>query len=53
MRPGCGFPILRLITLFTLATGMITGRIHGAYGQNELALFQLLWDELRPRELLL
>ena len=52
-RPGCGFPILRLLACFALATGMITGWIHGAYGQSELALLQLLWEELRPGELLL
>ena len=39
-RPGCGFPILRLLAFFALATGMITGWIHGAYGQSELALLQ-------------
>jgi hypothetical protein len=52
-RPGCGFPILRLVAFFALATGMITGWIHGAYAQSELALLQLLWEELRPGELLL
>lgn len=52
-RPGCGFPILRLLAFFALATGMITGWIHGAYGQSELALLQHLWDTLRPGELLL
>jgi hypothetical protein len=50
-RPGCGFPILRLLAFFALATGMITGWIHGAYGQSELALLQRLWEELRPGEL--
>jgi len=52
-RPGCGFPILRLVAFFALATGMITGWIHGAYGQSELALLQHLWEHLRPGELLL
>lgn len=52
-RPGCGFPILRLLAFFALATGMIAGWIHGAYGQSELALLQLLWEQLRPGELLL
>ncbi len=32
---------------------MITGWIHGPYGQSELALLQLLWEELRPGQLLL
>jgi hypothetical protein len=52
-RPGCGFPILRLVAFFALATGLISGWIHGAYGQSELALLQHLWDTLRPGELLL
>jgi hypothetical protein len=52
-RPGCGFPIIRLVALFALATGMITGWITGAWGQHELVLFQQLWQELRPGELLL
>lgn len=52
-RPGCGFPILRLVAFFALATGMITGWIHGAWGQSELALLQHLWEHLRPGELLL
>jgi hypothetical protein len=42
-----------LLAFFALATGMITGWIHGAYGQSELALLQLLWEQLRPRQLLL
>lgn len=52
-RPGCGFPIIRIVALFALATGMITGWVTGAWGQHELALFQQLWEELRPGELLL
>lgn len=52
-RPGCGFPLIRLVALFALATGMITGWVTGAWGQHELALLQQLWEELRPGELLL
>ena len=52
-RAGCGFPILRLVAFFALATGRITGWIHGAWGQSQLALLQHLWEHLRPGELLL
>jgi hypothetical protein len=52
-RPGCGFPLIRLVAFFALATGMMTGWIHGAWGQSELALLQHLWEQLRPGELLL
>lgn len=52
-RPGCGFPILRLVALFSLATGMIGGWITGTWVQHELMLFQQLWEWLRPGQLLL
>jgi hypothetical protein len=52
-RPGCGFPIIRLVAFFALATGMITGWITGAWTQSELALLQKLWEELRPGDVLL
>ncbi len=52
-RPGCGFPILRLVALFSLATGMIGGWVTGTWVQHELLLFQQLWDWLRPGQLLL
>jgi hypothetical protein len=52
-RPGCGFPLIRLVALFARATGMISGWIHGTWGQSEPALLQHLWEPLRPGELLL
>jgi len=52
-RPGCGFPILRLVALFSLATGMIGGWVTGTWVQHELLLFQQLWEWLRPGQLLL
>lgn len=52
-KPGCGFPIMRLIGLFNLATGMLTGWVTGHWRQNELVLLQELWEQLRPGEVLL
>lgn len=52
-RAGCGFPLIRLVAFFALATGLITGWVTGAWGQHELALLQKLWDHLRPGDLLL
>ncbi len=46
-------PILRLVALFFLATGMIGGWVTGTWVQHELLLFQQLWDCLRPGQLLL
>lgn len=52
-KPGCGFPILRLVAFFNLATGLITSWVTGHWLLHELALFQQLWEGLRPGEVLL
>ena len=52
-KPGCGFPILRLVALLSLATGMLTAWATGPWSQHEVGLFQTLWDALRPGEVLL
>jgi Transposase DDE domain len=52
-KPGCGFPILRLVALLSLATGMLTAWTTGAWSQHEVGLFQRLWDCLRPGDVLL
>ena len=52
-KPGCGFPILRLVALFSLATGLLTAWATGTWHQHELVLFQLLWEHLRADEVLL
>ncbi|HNA31226.1 MAG TPA: IS4 family transposase [Thiobacillaceae bacterium] len=52
-QPGCGFPIIRLVALLSLATGMLTAWATGAWSQHEIALFQTLWEQLRPGDVLL
>jgi hypothetical protein len=52
-KPGCGFPILRLTALLSLATGMLTAWAVGDWNQHELALLQSLWEHLRPGNVLL
>jgi hypothetical protein len=52
-KPGCGFPILRLVALLSLATGMLTAWATGPWSQHEVGLFQALWDSLRPGDVLL
>jgi hypothetical protein len=52
-RPGCGFPIIRLVALLSLATGMLTAWATGPWSTHEVGLFQSLWDYLRPGEVLL
>jgi hypothetical protein len=52
-KPGCGFPILRLAGLLSLATGMLTAWATGPWSAHEVGLLQTLWDFLRPGEVLL
>jgi Transposase DDE domain len=52
-KPGCGFPILRLVGLFCLATGFLSAWATGSWHQHELVLLQLLWPHLRPDDVLL
>jgi hypothetical protein len=52
-KPGCGFPLLRLVAFFCLATGMLTAWTAANFHQHELGLVQLLWEHLRPGDVLL
>ncbi|HZM04752.1 MAG TPA: IS4 family transposase [Candidatus Saccharimonadales bacterium] len=52
-KPGCGFPIMRLVGLFSLTTGCLVGVVTGSYYDAELSLFRRLWHFLKPRDVLL
>jgi hypothetical protein len=50
---GCGFPLVRLVALFSLASGAVLGFASGNFGQSELALASQLWALLEPGDVLL
>lgn len=50
---GCGFPLVRLVALFSLASGALLGFATGNYLQSELALAGPLWALLEPGDVLL
>jgi hypothetical protein len=52
-KPGCGFPIIRLVALLSLATGMLSAWATGHWHQQEVSLLQTLWEALRPGDVLL
>ncbi len=52
-KPGCGFPIIRIVAFLSLATGLLTAWAAGNFYQHELTLLQTLWDCLRPGDVLL
>ena len=51
-KPGCGFPIMRLVGLFDLATGVWVALAKGDYLSHERNLCRRLWRHLRPGDTL-
>ena len=55
-RPGLGYPILRMVVLLSLATGMVSGMALGPYSgkeTGETALFRELFDRLQAGDVVL
>jgi hypothetical protein len=55
-KPGAGFPLLRLVVLFSLAVGTVLDAAFAPYrgkGTGELSLFRTLQDQLRCGDVLL
>ena len=52
-KPGCGFPLLKLVGVFSLATGALLDYAKGNKHQSELGLFQRLLDTFKPGDLVL
>ena len=52
-KPGCGFPFMKVVGLFSLSTGALLSYVAGNKHQGELPLFHKLWDWLKPGDLLL
>jgi hypothetical protein len=52
-KPGCGYPILRIVAFLNLATGLLTAWALGNWHQSEVMLLQTLWDCLRAKDVLL
>ena len=50
-RPGCGFPVVRIVALFSLATGMIRDVAMGSLHVAEKTLFRTLWPILRAGDI--
>lgn len=52
-RRGCGFPVMRLVVVFSLATGVLLRLARGSLRQSERTLFQSLQEILQVGEVLL
>ena len=52
-KPGCGFPLVRLVGVFCLKTGALLEEACAPYSTSENKLFQDLWPSFSPGDLLL
>lgn len=52
-KPGCSFPVMRIVALFSLATGTMIDLAHGSLAVHERTLMRRLWHLLEPGDVLL
>jgi hypothetical protein len=52
-RPGCGFPLLKFVVLFSLTSGAVLNVALGRLRHHDLRLFRRLWDQLKRGDILL
>ena len=52
-KPGCGFPLIKLVGVFSLATGALLDYAKGNQHQHELSLLQKLLDQFKAGDLAL
>jgi len=52
-KPGCGFPLLKLVGVFSLASGALLDYAKGNKHQSELGLVQRLFDTFKAGDLIL
>ena len=51
-QPQCGFPLLRLVGVFSLETGALLERAYAPYTTSEDALYQQLWPTFRKGDII-
>lgn len=52
-KPGCGFPVMKLVVLFCLTSGALLARATGTLRDCERRLFRLLSGSLKPGDIVL
>lgn len=52
-KPGCGFPLLKLLALFSLSSGAILTLVMDSFHHHDLRLFRRLWAELKAGDIIL
>ena len=52
-KRGCGFPLMKLVVLFSLCSGAVLNVMLGNLHSHDLRLLRALWEELQKGDILL
>ncbi len=52
-KPGCGFPVMKLVVIFSLCGGAVLNVLLGNQQHHDLRLLRGLWDQLQQGDILL
>ena len=52
-KKGCGFPVMKLAVLFSLASGAVLHVLTGNLHRHDLRLFRQMWDWLKSGDILM
>jgi hypothetical protein len=52
-KPGCGFPVMKFVALFSLTSGALLNVLLGSLLHHDLRLLRGLWDRLQKGDILL
>lgn len=51
-KKGCGFPVVKLVALYSLASGALIAWAEGTLRQHDARLWRALWQLLRPGDVI-
>jgi len=52
-KPGCGFPLMKFVVLFSLSSGAVLNVLWSSLHGHDLRLLRQLWDQLKKGDILL
>jgi Transposase DDE domain len=52
-QPGCGFPVMKLLGIFSLSSGALLEAVAGSLHDHDSLLFRDLWSKLKKGDVLL
>jgi hypothetical protein len=50
-KPGCGFPVMKFLVLFSLASGAVLNVVMSGWRNHDLRLFRRVWDQLKAGDI--